>query len=126
MRAMLAQGLPEPHTNPVDVWPLSGYILASMRFEIILAPGAVRDLGRLRAHERSIVRDALEIYLRHEPTRTSRSRIKQLRGIARPQFRLRVGEIRVFYDVVGDTVHVIAIVAKSDAASWLAEEGDVE
>jgi hypothetical protein len=31
-----------------------------------------------------------------------------------------VGEVRVFYDVAGATVEVLAIVAKSEADSWLA------
>src|SRR2546422_3569706 len=31
--------------------------------------------------------------------RSSKSRIKRLRGIERPGYRLRVGQIRVFYDV---------------------------
>ena len=39
----------------------------------------------------------------------------------RPQYRLRVGEVRVFYDVSGTTVEVLAIVAKSEAESWLAQ-----
>lgn len=51
----------------------------------------------------------------------SRSRIKRLRGLSRPQFRLRVGEVRVFYDVSRDTVEVLAIVLKSEASAWLAQ-----
>ncbi len=94
-----------------------------MRFEIILAPEAVEDLRRLKASERSAVKEALETHLRHEPSKTSRSRIKRLRGIARPQFRLRVEEVRVFYDVSGSTVEVLAIVPKSEAESWLAQFG---
>lgn len=38
----------------------------------------------------------------------------------------RVGEIRVYYDVTGDTVEVLAIVAKSEAESWLAQFGKAE
>ena len=94
-----------------------------MRFEILLAPEAVEDLRRLKAGERTAVKAALEIHLRHEPTKTSRSRIKRLRGIARPQFRLRVEEVRVFYDVSGSTVEVLAIVPKTEAESWLARFG---
>jgi len=56
----------------------------------------------------------------------SKSRVKRLRGIRRPQYRLRVSEIRVFYDIVEDMVEVLAIVHKSDAATWLAEIGDGE
>jgi len=95
-----------------------------MRFEIILAPEAVEDLRRLKANLRTAVREALEMHLRHEPTKTSRSRIKRLRGLSRPQYRLRVDEVRVFYDVSGSTVEVLAIVAKSEAESWLAQFGN--
>ena len=94
-----------------------------MAFEIILAPEAVADLRRLSAHDRATVRDAMEIHLRHEPTKVSKSRIKQLRGLARPQYRLRVGELRVFYDVAVSEVQVLAIVAKADVDAWLQQEG---
>ena len=95
-----------------------------MRFEILLAPEAVEDLRRLKASERTAVKEALETHLRHEPTKTSRSRIKRLRGMARPQFRLRVEEVRVFYDVSGPTVEVLAIVPKPEAESWLRRYGN--
>jgi mRNA-degrading endonuclease RelE of RelBE toxin-antitoxin system len=72
------------------------------------------------------VRAALETHLRHEPGKTSRSRIKRLRGLSRPRYRLRVGEVRVFYDISGTTVEVLAIVAKSEADSWLAQFADPE
>ena len=94
-----------------------------MRFEIILAPEAAEDLRKLKANLRASVKEGLEMHLRHEPTKTSRSRIKRLRGLSRPQYRLRVDEVRVFYDVSGSTVEVLAIVAKSEAESWLAQFG---
>src|SRR5258708_548415 len=92
-----------------------------MPFAITLAPEAVEDLRGLTADVRAMVRAALETHLRHEPGRTSRSRIKRLRGLRRPQYRLRVGEVRVFYDVSGATVEILAIVVKSEAESWLAQ-----
>ncbi len=95
-----------------------------MPYEIVLAPEAVEDLRRLKANIRAEVRRAIETHLRHEPTKTSRSRIKRLRGVSRPQFRLRVGEVRVFYDVSDRIVEVLAIVAKSEAESWLAQLGN--
>ena len=94
-----------------------------MRFEIVLAPEAVEDLRNLKANVRTATKEALESHLRHEPTKTSRSRIKKLRGLKRPQYRLRVEEVRVFYDVSGLVVEVLAIVAKSEARSWLAQFG---
>jgi mRNA interferase RelE/StbE len=104
----------------------SGYILARMAYAILLAPEAVEDLRRLTANVRSTVRMALATHLRHEPGKPSRSRIKRLRGLRRPQYRLRVGEVRVFYDISGTTVEVLAIVAKSEAESWLAQFANPE
>ena len=92
--------------------------------EIVLAPEAAEDLRALTANLRAVVRRALEIHLRHEPAKTSRSRIKRLRGLRRPQYRLRVGETRVFYDVSGATVEILAIVTKSEAEAWLRQFGD--
>lgn len=98
--------------------------MARMAYEIVLAPEAVKDLKRLKAHMLASVRDAIEKHLRHAPTRVSKARIKKLRGLSRPQFRLRVGEVRVFCDVSGKTVEVLAVVPKSEAESWLKEAGE--
>ena len=95
-----------------------------MAFEIILAPEAVRDLRKLRANLRTGVRDAIERHLRHQPTKTSKAGIKRLRGVSRPQFRLRVGDMRVFYDVVGTEVHILAVVSKEQAEKWLRGVGE--
>ncbi|MBM4397879.1 MAG: type II toxin-antitoxin system RelE/ParE family toxin [Deltaproteobacteria bacterium] len=94
-----------------------------MRYEIILAPEAVQDLKQLRASVFAVVRGAIEEHLRHEPTKTSKSRIKRLRGLAQPQYRLRVGDVRVFYDVEDGEVRVLAVVAKEDTEAWLLRKG---
>jgi mRNA interferase RelE/StbE len=97
-----------------------------MRFDIVLAPEAAEDLNGLKANVRAEVRTAIERHLRQEPGKLSRSRIKRLRGVSRPQFRLRVGDVRVFYDVSGQVVEVLAVVKKSEAQSWLAQFGSRE
>lgn len=96
-----------------------------MRYEILLAPQAAQDMFCLRANVRAQVHDAMERHLRHEPRKSSRARIKQLRGLSRPQFRLRVGDdIRVFYDVTSVAVEVLAILPKSEANAWLERYGE--
>ncbi len=95
-----------------------------MRHEIILAPEAVQDSKRLKARMRATVRDAIERHLRHQPTRTSKRRIKRLRGLSRPEFRLRVDDVRVFYDVSEGKVEVLAVVLKSEAETWLQRVGE--
>jgi mRNA interferase RelE/StbE len=97
-----------------------------MSFTVILAPEAVEDFKKLKVNVRATVKAALGTHLSHEPQKTSRSRIKRLRGLARPQYRLRVDELRIFYDVTDKTVEVLAIVNKSEAASWLDQFGSPE
>lgn len=97
-----------------------------MRYNIIFAPEAVDDLKHVSARDRSMICDAIEIHLRHEPKKISKSRIKRLRGISRPEYRLRVGEFRLFYDVTDNDVEVLAIVPKSKASEWLDRYGEKE
>jgi mRNA interferase RelE/StbE len=95
-----------------------------MKYAIILSPEAIEDLRRLKVSIRTQVKEALEMHLRHEPLKESKSRTKRLRGVRRPGYRLRIGEIRVFYDVVSEgMVEVLAIVPKSKASEWLQRVG---
>ena len=43
--------------------------------------------------------------------------------MTRPQYRLRVDELRIFYDIGVGEVQVLAIVSKEQADDWLAESG---
>ena len=98
-----------------------------MRYEIIFAPEAVSDLQELRANVRAEVLEAIERHLRHEPTKTSKARIKRLRGLSSPEFRLRVGDdIRVLYDVHEDAglVEILAVLTKSELKEWLLDHGE--
>jgi mRNA interferase RelE/StbE len=94
-----------------------------MRHEVLFDDEAIGDLRSQRAFDRARILDAVEVHLRHEPTKESKSRIKRLRGTDHPQYRLRVDEFRVFYDVAEGVVQVIAVVPKSEAAEWLARRG---
>ena len=95
-----------------------------MRYDIILPPQAIEDLRNLKANTRAVVRDTIEKFLRHQPTTTSRARIKRLRGLSRPQYRLRVDDVRIFYDVTESRVEILAIVPKSEAVAWLKQTGE--
>jgi mRNA interferase RelE/StbE len=97
-----------------------------MAYDIILAPEAVEDLQRLRANVRSAVRNGLLLYLKHTPTQVSKSRIKRLRGLRKPQYRLRIDDIRIYYDVRENQVEVLSILDKSETTIWLAEYGEPE
>jgi mRNA-degrading endonuclease RelE of RelBE toxin-antitoxin system len=94
-----------------------------MRYDIVLTPEAVKDLKRLRAFDRSEVKDAMEQSLRFLPTRVSKSGIKRLRGLSKPQYRLRQGDFRVFYDVYQAEVVILAVLHKDDVEIWLNQFG---
>jgi mRNA interferase RelE/StbE len=95
-----------------------------MRYEVVISPEAIEDYKALVARFKAEVRDAIEAHLRHEPKKTSKSRIKRLRGLSRPQYRLRVGDIRIYYDVTETSVEVLGIVQKSKSREWLHEAGE--
>jgi mRNA-degrading endonuclease RelE of RelBE toxin-antitoxin system len=44
----------------------------------------------------------------------------------KPQYRLRVDDVRIFYDVTDEPevrIEILAIVPKKEAAAWLEHEG---
>lgn len=94
-----------------------------MAYRIVLTEAAIEDLDLLDARRRAKVRDALTIHLTHEPTKQSKSRIKRLRDLTYPQFRLRVDDTRVFYNVKGKDVIVVAVMPKERSIQWLEEHG---
>ena len=73
-------------------------------FTILYDEAAEADLRALRRHEARRVMDEVDRQLAREPTAPSRRR-KQLEGLVppwdsvRPVWQLRVGDLRVFYDV---------------------------
>jgi mRNA interferase RelE/StbE len=95
-----------------------------MSYEILFSPQAIEHLRGLKANARTKVREAVEKHLRHDPTNISKSRIKRLKDITHPQFRLRIEDLRVFYDVSSQTVEILTIIPKSEAASWLEKFGE--
>jgi mRNA-degrading endonuclease RelE of RelBE toxin-antitoxin system len=96
-----------------------------MKYDVVIAHDAQVVFNKLDARWRSRLKEAMQTHLLHNPTHESRSRIKRLRGLQRPQFRMRVDEMRVFYDVNKNPhrVEVLGFVRKSDAAAWLAKYG---
>ena len=95
-----------------------------MKYRVTLSPEAREDYHGLSAYDRAKVRDAIDTHLQYAPTAESRSRIKRLRDLRKPQYRLRVDDTRVFYDIQRDEVIVLGIVEKAHAADWLTERGE--
>ena len=85
---------------------------------------AEEHFARLSARQQSLVLRAVKVQLRHEPLRETRNR-KLLRPNPLAPWELRVGALRVFYEVdteEADVVNVLAIGIK--AASRLSIAGE--
>jgi addiction module RelE/StbE family toxin len=95
-----------------------------MKYEIVLSPEAIQDLKLLDAYQRAKIKDLIEVHLRHEPTKLSKSRIKKLRGLRHPQYRLKIDDFRIFYDIEESRVEILSIILKSKAAEWLKKAGE--
>jgi mRNA interferase RelE/StbE len=92
-----------------------------MKYEIVIANDAQRQFGKLDGRWRSRLKKELREHLEYQPKRESRSRIKRLRGLRKPQYRMRVDGMRVFYDVNEEMkrVEVLGFVNKSDTLKWI-------
>jgi mRNA-degrading endonuclease RelE of RelBE toxin-antitoxin system len=72
---------------------------------------SVRDhLRALTARERAIILDAIARELAHEPMRETRQQ-KPLRPNPIAPWELRIGQLRVFYDLADDEPPVVRILA---------------
>lgn len=90
-----------------------------MPYEVRYSSEAVERLKKLRAFDQAAILDQIDQVLGVNPTLESKARIKRLREPAPTQYRLRVGDFRVFYDVDGDVVLIIQILSKEDSIEFL-------
>ena len=82
-----------------------------MAYRIRLAESAEEHFAQLTARQRAIVLNAVKVRLQYEPLRETQNR-KQLRPNPLAPWELRVGALRVFYEVDArepDLVNVLAI-----------------
>jgi mRNA-degrading endonuclease RelE of RelBE toxin-antitoxin system len=73
----------------------------------------------LRAFDQTAILDHIEQVLSVNPTMENKARVKRLRQPAPTQYRLRVGEFRVFYDVDQVTFLIIHVLGKMDSIDSL-------
>jgi mRNA-degrading endonuclease RelE of RelBE toxin-antitoxin system len=90
-----------------------------MPYEVRYSNEAVEQLKKLRAFDQVAILDQMEQVLSINPTLESRSRVKRLREPTPTQYRPRVGEFRIFYDVDQETVLVVQILTKQDSIEYL-------
>jgi mRNA-degrading endonuclease RelE of RelBE toxin-antitoxin system len=81
-----------------------------MAVEIHFTKTAADHVRAYKKFEQKIILDAIEEQLQHEPTTETRNR-KPLGPNELSDWELRVGEFRVFYDVVGNEVKAVKVKA---------------
>ena len=84
-------------------------------YDIDYVDEAVADVRAFRVFDQRKVVHGVETYLTYQPKAVSRSRIKAMVQPFWSQFRLRVEDFRVYYDVDDETnrVHVLRVLAKT-------------
>ena len=94
-----------------------------MPFEIIFSPESDEHLSELTARNHRTILDQITVQLTHEPNVPTRHR-KQLQSNPLAGWELRVGDFRVFYDVIADEsqVAIIAIGVKKHNKLLIAGE----
>lgn len=70
-------------------------------YRIEYSPQALEHLAQLDARQRSLVLARVDVQLIHQPTVVTRNR-KPLQSNALARFELRIGELRVYYEVDED------------------------
>ena len=81
-----------------------------MVYRVDFSPEADDHIASLKAHERARLLDAIARQLAHQPTIQTRHR-KPLRPNPVAQYRLRIGELRVYYDVQEAPENVVVVKA---------------
>lgn len=81
-----------------------------MAYKVKFAESVQAHFGALTARERATVLDTIGRQLPHEPLRETRHR-KPLRPNPIAPWELRVDQLRVFYEVVGEESGVVRILA---------------
>ncbi len=79
-----------------------------MRYRIEYTKETKGHLQALSARQRSIVLDAVEAHLAHQPAVQTRNR-KRLRPNVLATWELRVGNLRVYYEVIEGTARTVVV-----------------
>ena len=96
-----------------------------MKYTIVIAKSAAKQYEKLEPEMRVSAKHAMIKYLTNVPSRPIKTRIKRLVGIRKPQYRMRIGDLRIFYDVnkKAKRVEILGFVPKSLAERWLKKKG---
>ena len=96
-----------------------------MPYEVEFAESVEAHFGALTARERATVLDMIRRQLLHEPLQETRHR-KPLRPNPIAPWELRIGQLRVFYEVVGEELGIVRVLAVGRKVRNTLTIGDTE
>lgn len=79
-----------------------------MAFHISITADAISQWRALSARQRRLLETAIQIRLLHQPTTPTKA-VKRLRSNPFAEFELRVGDLRVLYNVEGTEVVLLVV-----------------
>ena len=89
--------------------------------EVLLSPDANRQLGKLKAYHRGLLREAMVNQLEEsDATQETRNRFRLRRPSIFADYGLRVQDLRVFYRVSGNQV-LVALIGRKRGNELLIE-----
>ena len=90
-----------------------------MKYEVRYSDRALERIKTLRAYDKAAIFERIAQLLTNAPTRASKTAIKLLKQPAPTQYRLRVNDFRIFYDVEGHEVMVMEVLSKEESIPYL-------
>ena len=94
-----------------------------MAFDVDFSLHAGKHVRALRKRDQQIILDAISANLRHEPEKPTRNR-KKLDEHPIAPWELRIGDFRVFFDVIPEEnlVVIVAVGEKRHNDLWIDDE----
>jgi mRNA-degrading endonuclease RelE of RelBE toxin-antitoxin system len=84
-------------------------------YDIQYSHEAINDLVAIRAYDQRVIIGGIEQHLLYQPRLVSRSRIKEMLQPFWSQYRLRIEDFRIYYDVddAARVIYILRVVSKA-------------
>jgi len=91
-----------------------------MKFEVVISESALKQLRKLEQEPIDRIKNHFTV-LKEDPfTKRPGADIKKLKGFKNPElYRLRVGDYRIVYTIIKDSVKITEIFHRSKGYNWL-------
>jgi mRNA-degrading endonuclease RelE of RelBE toxin-antitoxin system len=89
------------------------------RLKVVFSPAAARDIEALDTDTAIPLVNDIQVYLETRPIPIGKPRIKKLSGFEPPLYRLRSGDFRAYYRILGDEVVILAVTRRKDSGKRL-------